>query len=87
MPGARSVLPLGPRAVLTYTLLPSVRNSRVFRRYNLLVLLAAILASLPGCGLKGDLYLPDEEREPTVVDQLEDELSEEEDVSGRQQQR
>ncbi|MEE8157528.1 MAG: lipoprotein [Gammaproteobacteria bacterium] len=59
----------------------------MFRRYNLLVLLAAILASLPGCGLKGDLYLPDEEREPTVVDQLEDELSEKEDVSGRQQQR
>lgn len=78
---------LGPRPTLPYTLLPSVRSSRVFRRHNLLALLAAILAPLAGCGLKGDLYLPDEERQPTVLEQLEEELSEEEDVSGKQQQR
>ena len=59
----------------------------MFGRYDMLVLLAAILAPLAGCGLKSDLYLPDEEREPTVLEQLEDELSEEEDISGRQQQR
>jgi len=48
-------------------------TTRVAARLALALLASAVIATLAACGLKGDLYLPEAESDPTPAQQLPEE--------------